>query len=138
MTIPTLIADCIQEVVDLHTFFQAWLRGELLDRDPVFNRFIQATAPDFMLISPTGQAAGLTETADWIRRAHGTRPGVRLWTDEHVARFADDQVALLTYREWQTRDNVTTLRISSALLRRKLDAPNRVVWLHVHETWLQG
>ena len=137
MTIPPLTVDCIREVVELHAFFQAWLRGELPDHDHVFARFLGATAPEFALISPDGQTAGLAETADWIRRAHGARPGVLLWTDEHAAPFADDEAALITYREGQTRDSMTTLRICSALFRRKPDAPNRVVWLHVHETWIQ-
>jgi hypothetical protein len=138
MTNRTLIDQCVQEVIDLHAFFQAWLRGELADRAEVFSRFIDAVAPEFTLISPTGQAARLPETAEWIRRAHGARPGVKLWTDEHTAHFAADGAALLTYREWQTWNGATTLRISSALLRRAPAAPNGVAWLHIHETWIQG
>jgi hypothetical protein len=125
----------IQEVIELHAFFQGWLRGELPASDAVFSRFTNATAPEFMLISPTGAAAGYAETSGWIRNAHGTRPGVLLWTDNHLIRYADERIALVTYHEHQTLAGATTLRISSALFRRADAAPLGVAWLHVHETW---
>lgn len=125
----------IQEVIELHAFFQGWLRGELAASDTVFSRFTNATALEFTLISPNGTAAGYAETARWIRDAHDTRPGVLLWTDDHLVRYADERIALVTYREHQTLAGVTTLRISSALFRRADIAPQGVAWLHVHETW---
>lgn len=127
---------CILEVIELHAFFQAWLRGELPASDAVFSRFASAVGPEFILISPGGKVAGFTETAGWIRSAYGTRPGVLLWTDDHVVRYADEHVVLITYREHQTRDGATTMRISSALFRRDDAAPRDVLWLHVHETWV--
>lgn len=127
---------CIQEVIELHAFFQAWLAGEAPESDAAFARFTSATAPEFTLISPDGKVAGFTDTARWIRNAYGTRPGVRLWTDDHVVRYVDEHVVLITYREHQTRDGATTMRISSALFRRADAAPRGVLWLHVHETWV--
>jgi hypothetical protein len=73
--------------------------------------------------------------AGWIRRSHGTRPGFHLWTTDHQLCYADDACALVTYLEWQKRDDVTNCRISTALFVAAPAAPNGFVWRHVHETW---
>ena len=130
------LAACTREVIGLHDFFQAWLEGSLPATDAVFARFLAATDPAFTLISPDGAAAGREATAAWIRAAHGTRRGVRLWTDEHRLCAGGADWALVTYREWQTNGGATTLRLSTALLLTDASAPNGLSWAHVHETWI--
>jgi hypothetical protein len=125
----------IQEVIDLHTFFEAWLGGALPATDAAFARYATVTAPDFTLIGPDGAMLSAAAVADWIRRSHGTRPGFRLWTTDHQLHYADDACALVTYLEWQTRADVTTCRISTALFVAAPGAPNGYGWRHVHETW---
>lgn len=129
-------AACAREVQELHDFFQGWLDGSLPATDAAFVRFTQATAAGFSLIGPDGSVAGRDETAAWIRAAYGTRRGFRLWTDDHILRAAGDDWALCTYREWQTRDGETTVRISTALLVTDTTAPTGLSWVHVHETWM--
>lgn len=128
----------IQEVIDLHTFFEAWLGGVLPENDAEFARFVVATDPNFTLISPDGRIMGSDAVSTWIRSAHGTRPGFRLWTTNHHVVYAEHSCALVSYLEWQARDAVTTCRISSALFVANDTAPNGYAWRHVHETWLQG
>ena len=125
----------IQEVIDLHTFFEAWLGGALPETDAEFARFVVATDADFTLISPEGRTMDSAAVSAWIRSAHGTRPGFRLWTTDHHVIYAGYDCALVTYLEWQARDAVTTCRISSALFVADDAAPNGYAWRHVHETW---
>jgi hypothetical protein len=130
------VAACAREIQELHDFFQGWLEGSLPPTDAVFARFTAATASDFLLIGPDGSTAGRDATAAWIRAAHGTRRGFRLWTDEHVLRASGPNWALATYREWQTRDGATTARLSTVLFTADGAAPAGLLWRHVHETWL--
>jgi hypothetical protein len=130
------IAACEHEIIGLHDFFQAWLEGSLPPTEAVFARFLLATSPSFTLISPDGATAGRNDTAAWIRAAHGTRQGFRLWTDEHRLCAGGEDWALVTYREWQTRADATTLRLSTALLVADAAAPTGLSWVHVHETWV--
>jgi hypothetical protein len=132
------LAACELEIIGLHDFFQAWLDGSLPATDAVFARFLQATSPSFTLIAPDGTTAGRDATAAWIRAAHGTRAGFRLWTDEHRLCAGGEDWALVTYREWQTRAGATTLRLSTALLMADADAPLGLSWVHVHETWINS
>ncbi len=126
----------IQEVIDLHTFFEEWLGGALPADDAIFARFSAATDPGFTLIGPDGAMMESAAIAGWIRHAHGTRPGFRLWTTDHRLHYADAGCALVTYREWQTRDGVTTCRFSTAFFVPAATAPLGLCWRHVHETWL--
>ncbi|MBE2240152.1 MAG: DUF4440 domain-containing protein [Caldilineaceae bacterium] len=128
----------IQEVIDLHTFFEAWLDGALPESDAAFARFAATTDPHFILIGPDGKVLDRDGVAAWIRRAHGTRRGFRLWTTDHLIRYEDGDCTLVTYLEWQTRDGVTTCRTSTALLITHAAAPNGLQWRHVHETWTRG
>lgn len=130
------LAACEREIIGLHDFFQAWLEGSAPATEAAFARFLHATAPSFTLISPDGSVAGREATAGWIRAAHGTRPGFRLWTDDHRLCAGDDDWALVTYREWQTHGGTTTLRLSTALLTADAQAPAGLLWVHVHETWV--
>lgn len=127
----------IREVIDLHTFFEAWLGGALPESDAEFARFTRATDPDFTLITPDGEVMECAAVTAWIRQSHGARPGFRLWTTDHRIVYAGNRCALVTYLEWQERDGVTTCRISSALFTADEDAPNGYRWRHVHETWLK-
>ena len=65
---------------------------------------------------------------------------MRLWTTNHLLHYADSQTAVMTYREWQTNTgttgDITSLRLSTAVLCAAPGTPNGVAWLHVHETWL--
>lgn len=126
----------IREVIELHDFFQAWLTAALPNDEATFARFAETTDPDFTLITPDGTVLDCAAVTGWIRSAHGSRPGSRLWTTDHAVRYADAGCVLVTYNEWQTRDGATTCRISSALFTAGDAAPNGLLWQHVHETWI--
>lgn len=138
MAAQTLQEACFQEVIDLHAFFQGWLDGTLPESDAVFARFAAANDPAFTLVSPDGSMAGGVETGAWIRAAHGTRRGFKLWTDAHQMHFQDGNTAVVTYREWQTRDGATSVRRSTVVFYVTPTAPNGVAWAHIHETWLDS
>jgi hypothetical protein len=125
------------EIVELHQFFERWFAATLAPSDANFARVLTALAPDFALISPDGRLAAGATVIDWLRGGYGTRPLFRLWTDKITVRHTGGELTLATYEEWQVINGVTSCRLSSALFRAQGAAPNGVVWLHVHETWLQ-
>jgi|AntRauTorcE11897_2_1112592.scaffolds.fasta_scaffold197570_1 hypothetical protein len=49
-----------------------------------------------------------------------------------------DDLGLMRYEEWQENNTHTDARgrLSSALFRRLLQAPNHVQWLYIHEGWI--
>jgi hypothetical protein len=125
------------EVVNLHRFFQEWLAGRLADRDSVFERCALAMAPQFELITPSGERFDRSALCASLRGANGSRgPDFKLWVDGMVTRPIAGGVHLVTYEEWQMLDGATRGRLSSALLADSAAAPDGIEWWHVHETWL--
>jgi hypothetical protein len=124
------------EIVELHTFFQGWLDGSLPNSDVVFARLPSALAPEFALVSPSGEMARRAELLAQLRAGHASRPGWRMWIERPELRCAADELLVATYEEWHQAAESTTARISTAVFRRHAAAPNHLLWLHVHETWL--
>ncbi|GAB4117598.1 MAG: hypothetical protein Fur005_36360 [Roseiflexaceae bacterium] len=124
------------EIVELHDFFQGWLGGNLPNTDAVFARFLDVNDPAFTLIGPHGTLMTYSALVDWIRSAYATRPNWRMWIENVQLVASGGDLTIATYEEWQeTPDGVTT-RLSTVVFRHDPHAPNRLRWVHVHETWV--
>ena len=129
-----------KEIRELHEFFAAWFRGDLENEDEVFARCAAVMAEDFFLIGPGGILRNRDELLGDLRAAHGCRPAsygrFEIWTTDLRIRPLGDGRAMALYEEHQRRGEETTRRISTAVFIAAPDAPNGVLWEHVHETWL--
>jgi len=123
----------INEVVELHQFFESWLSGGIAQTQPLFTKFKNALAEDFKMIEPSGKVLQKNELLEAFWHAHGAMPApFSIKVKQAKARVLDKGLALVVYEEWQTGVDETA-RVSSALLR---ETDKGMQWLHVHETWL--
>jgi hypothetical protein len=129
---------CKKEVIELHQFFEDWNQGKLAKTEEQFRRFSEAVASDFEIISPGGGSLSRAEILGRVREGHGSSRSTdfRIWIENYRGRLISDELVLVTYEEWQSQDGKNIGRVSTAVFRREPDAPNGVLWLHVHETWL--
>lgn len=129
---------CRSEVIQLHQFFEGWSTGKLDPSDENFRRFAEVVAVGFEIISPDGQLMKRDQILSRVRDSHGSRKNgtFRIWIENYRSRLIVNGVQLVTYEEWQETDGEQRGRLSSAIFQHEPDAPNGVVWLHVHETWL--
>jgi hypothetical protein len=128
------------EVVELHQFFQDWFNATLAPSEDEFRRFSSVMAERFVIISPNGELTERDELLERLRAAHGiwaemSRPG-RIWIENLQVRHQVGDQILVLYEEWQEIEGESRGRLSTALFRRREDAPNGVEWVHVHEVWL--
>jgi hypothetical protein len=124
------------EIVELHTFFGAWLDGTLPNTDAAFARLVETTDPAFLLITPSGEAITGAALIDQIRAQHASRLAWRMWIERAELRCQSGDLLVATYEEWHQTADTTTTRICTAILRAAPGTPNGLAWLHVHETWL--
>lgn len=131
---------CEAEVIGLHRFLEEWFTGALPRTEEAMDRIKSVIAEGFAIISPRGVATGREEMMAELERAHGglagADKGFRIWVDDIHFRHDLGDTALVTYAEHQELAGETTGRRASALFRRKIEAPNGVEWVHLHETWL--
>ena len=127
---------CRAEIETLHEFFVDWYAGTI--EGDAFDRLEQALAPDFEMVTPDGDRLDRTAVVTGIREDHDRDdPGafsIEIRNVEVVVRVGD--FAVVRYEECQETTDGTTGRISTALFREDSSAPGGVVWLDLHETWL--
>jgi len=130
----TLLKHGEREIVELHQFFQDWYRG----RDDVdFERFNRALSPGFVIVMPDARILGREVIVDAVRQQRDSDPEARLEIRNVQLHMAGKDHAVLTYEEWQGRGGDPMRgRLSTVVFTFDNDAPNGLIWLHVHETWL--
>jgi len=129
---------CRAEIARLHEQFVAWFTATVDPSD--FAGIERALAPDFEMVTPDGRRVAREAVLESIREAHGRdAPGEFDIEIRNVElRHATDEHATVRYEEWQETAEGTTGRVSTVLFEPDPDAPGGLVWLDVHETWLDG
>ena len=125
----------IDEVKNLHKFIQGWLIGSEPKTEEAFSCFRDALDPDFEIVHPTGAVEHCQELVKSFWSAHGIKEksfAIEIRNLNHRLTFGD--FALVTYEEWQFGES-TTGRVSSVLLRKR-EKGNKLLWVHLHETWV--
>ena len=137
MSTSTLAERARQEVVELHDFFVAWMRGETPAGD--FSRAEASISRHFRMSSPDGKIEESAAVLAWIKGAQGSRPSpFTIAVLDHRTIWAGEDAALLEYTEQQYRDGRTTRRRSTALFVANPAAPCGVEWHHLQETWMEA
>jgi len=123
------------EVRQLHRFFQDWYRGELTDSE--FQRFEGVMGAGFEIILPDARILPRAAIVEAVRSQKGTDPDAELRIENVRVVHAGEAFVIATYEEWQARTGDPARgRLSTVVFRPDAGAPNGLVWLHVHETWL--
>lgn len=129
-------AACRQEIERLHAFFVDWYTGRL---DPVaFDRFETALGPGFEMVTPEGECMKRAPVVEMVHEKGDThRPGTFDIEIQNVTPVAiETDHALVRYEEHQRTPDGRTARLSTVYFESDDDAPEGLVWRHVHETWL--
>lgn len=130
-------AACVREVEEFHQFFQDWFTGVLPRTPKAFARFSDQLADDFEIITPRGDRIAKPALVTGLEQAHGKLPAtMKIWIRHCRVRPLGNGLWLATYEEWQNKGGEERGRLSSAVFREHATAPNGMLWLHVHETWL--
>ncbi len=123
------------EIVQLHQFFQDWYRGLL--KESGFARFEQAMHEDFHIIMPNSNLLRRAAIINAVRQQHGSDPETTLEIRNVRLASIFENTAVFMYEEWQGSVTQEPLgRLSTVLFVLDDSAPNGLIWLHVHETWL--
>ena len=133
---------CRKEVLELHTFFENWFTASIPENDETFARLEQALAPSFIMITPEASKVARKQLLENLRSMYGSynqpeKPN-KIWIKNLNPVQLADSLCLVTYEEWQGQNDQTDAkgRLSSALFNYEENSPNKVQWMHLHETWI--
>lgn len=125
------------EIVELHRFFQNWFNGDIPCTDEAFQRMDRVMDDGFTIVMPNGKRIDRDPLLTGLYKAHGGRPGIRIWIEHVRLLMTEGPMAVVEYEEWQQEGETTTARVSTAVFRDEPAAPNGLSWLRVHETWFE-
>ncbi|MFV1988082.1 MAG: DUF4440 domain-containing protein [Gemmatimonadota bacterium] len=124
------------EIEELHAFFEAWMGGTIPRTEEQLDRLEEALEKRFTFVTTSGQVLAREAIVGAVRESHGARPGLRIRLREPRLVHSCKHHVVATYQEWQEAEGERTGRTSTVVLERKEEAPNGLVWIHVHETWI--
>jgi hypothetical protein len=127
-----------KEIVEIHQFFQGWFNGLVSNDEKIFERLTRVLADGFTLITPRGKLIDREEMISSLQSAYHSRKGMRIWIEKVQILHRFGEITMVSYEEWQLVERDVTVRLSSAIFKFQPGAPNKVVWLHVHETWMHS
>lgn len=130
-----LIACAQAEVVNRHHFFVEWFTGRASEAE--LEASLRSFAPDMVMIEPDANTIGTDEIMAMITNARGKRPAdFEIRVELISARLIGSETVAVVYDEHQVIDGEKSARRSSAVFSADPDAPERVVWRHLQETWI--
>ena len=91
------------------------------------------------MVAPNGRFILRNPLMIGLRQSYGAwqkHPGSLIHIRNIMLQWQRHDTVLVTYEEWQTIGEQKTARASTVLFGLQDGLPNGLVWLHVHETWL--
>jgi len=90
------------------------------------------------MVTPDGTRKEYDAVIEGIRRNYKAyKPGnFEIEIRNVETRYAQDELRVVRYEEWQETPSEKTGRLSTVLFEAAADAPGGVVWRDLHETWL--
>ena len=125
--------EAYREVIDAHIQIENLFHNQPTDgkRKPFLTYF----HPNFTKISVDGKVEGFSDLEKWFKSAAGSRPHVKIQVKNWKEIFNSDTNVVVAYEEFQQVDETKFLRrMSTAVL---VPDNERLVWLHLQETWIK-
>lgn len=123
-----------QEVRDAHALIRDCL-GDAHTPDAVCDELLSRFCPAFSMVTPRGTIMDFTAVDNLFRNQRGVRAGLTIAIEDLQLVAESENGATVTYQERQTIPGQgETLRFATAVFETGADG--RVMWRHLHETWL--
>lgn len=123
-----------QEVRDAHTLIRDCL-GDANTPDAVCDTLLSRFSPAFTMVTPRGVIMDFSAVDSLFRTQRGVRAGLTIAIEDLHIVTENEAGATVTYKERQTIPGQgETLRFATAVF--EIAADGRVIWRHLHETWL--
>ncbi|KAL5568706.1 hypothetical protein UlMin_025281 [Ulmus minor] len=128
------------EVVKFYLFYERWRRAEVEKSE----EHIENLKSKFYLLGtfvhPSGFERPIHQCIHALKSLHGDRQGkqFRVWVDRAVSAQIGSDTWLVKFEKWESSGEERQCCLTTVLISSKAEEPDDFIWLHVHQTWLDG
>ncbi|XP_038905821.1 sucrose-phosphatase 1 [Benincasa hispida] len=127
------------EIVKFYLFYEKWRRADVEESslDQLKNSF----NPSGVFVHPSGLEQSLSDSLSSIRKHYGDSQGkqYRVWVDRVLPTKISLDSWLVKFDKWElSGEEQLCCRTTAILSSKDSNAASEFVWLHVHQTWLEG
>lgn len=121
-----------REIDELHAFFESYFLG----RTASIARVDAVLAPEFTMAGPDGSVGDRATTMQAIEAGHGHTDHLTIRCSDHLLLCESDPLVVAQYIEHHELRDRSNHRRTTVVFRRDATAPNGLVWVRAHETWI--
>ncbi|XP_048325402.1 sucrose-phosphatase 2 [Ziziphus jujuba] len=128
------------EVVKFYLFYERWRRAEV----EMAGQHMQNIKSFFYslgtFVHPSGIEQPIHQCIDAMESLHGDRQGKRfqVWVDQLSSAQIGSDTWLVKCKKWESYGEDKHCCLTTILMSSKAEIPNEFIWLHMHQTWLDG
>ncbi len=122
----------VDEIIEMHAFFEAWFQG----RTDSTERMESVLATEFTIVGPDGAEVDRAGTIESVTGGQGASPDLVISTSDHRLLHESGETVVASYVETHVSGDHPRRRSSTVVFERSETAPNGLMWVRVHETWL--
>ncbi|MCU7649798.1 nuclear transport factor 2 family protein [Pseudomonas piscis] len=127
----SIVKQALHSVHQIHQLIHGVFTHSQGDGAAPIEQVMALLAEDFQMVTTAGTMADREQVEQLFRGALGARQGLHIEVSDLRCVWQEGQCAAIRYRETHRLDQVTTARLSLALIRIQGDSAQ---WLYLHET----
>lgn len=121
-----------REIVEVHEFFEQHYLGT----DRGLGRIESVFADDMTFVGPDATESDRSTVIEMVRAGFAHTDSLKIGIEDVRVLVESDELVLARYVESHELASRTNRRLSTVVFRRDESAPNGLLWVSVHETWL--
>ncbi|XP_054787354.1 sucrose-phosphatase 2-like [Prosopis cineraria] len=128
------------EVVKFYIFYERWRRGEIENSEQNVQTLKSTFHHAGSFVHPSGVEKNRLQILDAFEKFYGDKQGIsfQVWVDR--VNFAEISLGSwqVKFDKWELSGKGLQGCSTKVLMNSKVDSPDEFIWMHLHQTWLDG
>ncbi|KAL8114794.1 sucrose-phosphatase 1-like isoform X3 [Apium graveolens] len=128
------------EIVMFYLFYEKWRKAEVEKTEQSLHKLKSLCHSMAIFVHPSGVKRPLKHSIDDVVMLHGDKKGkpFSVWVDQVYSAEIASNTWLVKFYKWELCDEEKYCCLTTVLLSLKTEEPDGLMWLHMHQTWLEG
>ncbi|KAL1828274.1 hypothetical protein DCAR_0207472 [Daucus carota subsp. sativus] len=130
------------EIVMFYLFYERWRRAEVENTEQSLHKLRSICHSMAIFVHPSGVKRPLQHSIDEMVKIHGDKKGKRfsVWVDQVYSSEIALNTWLVKFYKWELcgEEKEKYCCLTTVLLSSKTEESDGLMWLHLHQTWLEG